>query len=126
MLKHAPSMDGYDFHAGSLSLTNLSAYFHEDREVISESITLTLLFRTIGAAVFGIAGDMYGRKWPMIINLVRLWNEALHVLTRSALCRSSSLRCKSARCTHRTGTHSWPSARCSELAWAASGVCLPL
>ncbi|KZV94286.1 MFS general substrate transporter, partial [Exidia glandulosa HHB12029] len=64
------TMDGYDFHAGSLSLTNLSAYFHEDREVISESITLTLLFRTIGAAVFGIAGDLYGRKWPMIINLI--------------------------------------------------------
>ena len=63
-------MDGYDFHAGSLSLTNLSAYFHQKREVISESITLTLLFRTIGAAIFGVAGDLYGRKWPMIVNLV--------------------------------------------------------
>jgi len=64
------TMDGYDFHSGSLSLTNLSAYYHRDREVISESITLTLLFRTIGAAVFSIAGDVYGRKWPMIINLL--------------------------------------------------------
>ncbi|KAH7106453.1 MFS general substrate transporter [Auriculariales sp. MPI-PUGE-AT-0066] len=64
------TMDGYDFHAGSLSITNLSAYFHQSRDTITESITLTLLFRTIGAAVFGIAGDMYGRKWPMVINLI--------------------------------------------------------
>ena len=50
--------------AGSLSITNLSAYYKEDREVISEAITLTLLFRTIGAIIFGIAGDLYGRKFP--------------------------------------------------------------
>ncbi|KAJ7110832.1 MFS general substrate transporter [Mycena crocata] len=64
------TMDGYDFHSGSLSVSHLAEYFGESRDTISESITLTLLFRTVGAAVFGIAGDMYGRKWPMVVNLV--------------------------------------------------------
>ncbi|KAH8834686.1 MFS general substrate transporter [Flagelloscypha sp. PMI_526] len=64
------TMDGYDFHSGSLSVSRLAVYYGESRDTISEAITLTLLFRTVGAAVFGIAGDLYGRKYPMIINLI--------------------------------------------------------
>ena len=30
------------------------------------------MFRCVGAAIFGIAGDCYGRKWPFIINNVLL------------------------------------------------------
>jgi SHS family lactate transporter-like MFS transporter len=26
--------------------------------------------RSLGAAIFGLAGDLYGRKWPMIVNLI--------------------------------------------------------
>lgn len=26
--------------------------------------------RSVGAIIFGLAGDLYGRKWPMIINLL--------------------------------------------------------
>lgn len=63
-------MDGYDFHTVSLSISRLAVYYGQHREHIATSITLTLLFRSIGAAVFGIAGDLYGRKYPMIINLV--------------------------------------------------------
>lgn len=63
-------MDGYDFHTVSLSLSRLAVYYDQHREHIATSITLTLLFRSVGAAIFGIAGDLYGRKWPMIINLV--------------------------------------------------------
>lgn len=27
-------------------------------------------YRSVGAAIFGLAGDLYGRKWPMIVNLI--------------------------------------------------------
>ncbi|KAI5813219.1 major facilitator superfamily domain-containing protein [Pyronema omphalodes] len=64
------TMDGYDFHTVSLSISRLAVYFNHEREAISISITLTLLFRSVGAAIFGIAGDLYGRKWPMIVNLL--------------------------------------------------------
>jgi MFS family permease len=32
-------------------------------------MTVTLMLRSVGAIVFGILADRYGRKWPMIINL---------------------------------------------------------
>lgn len=64
------TMDGYDFHTVSLSISRLAEFYGRHREQISTSITLTLLFRSLGAATFGIAGDLYGRKYPMIVNLV--------------------------------------------------------
>ncbi|TGZ79082.1 MFS general substrate transporter [Ascodesmis nigricans] len=64
------TVDGYDFHTISLSVSNLAKYYDRGREEISTSITLTLLFRSLGAVIFGLAGDLYGRKWPMITNLV--------------------------------------------------------
>lgn len=64
------TMDGYDFHTVSLSISRLATYYHQEREHIASSITLTLLFRSLGAVTFGLAGDIYGRKWPMIANLM--------------------------------------------------------
>lgn len=66
------TMDGYDFQSVSLSLSSLAIYFGQARETVATSITLTLLFRPIGAIIFGIAGDLYGRKWPLVINLMVL------------------------------------------------------
>lgn len=63
-------MDGYDFFTVSLSLSRLAEEYERKRDEISTSITLTLLFRSVGAVIFGLAGDLYGRKWPMIVNLV--------------------------------------------------------
>jgi SHS family lactate transporter-like MFS transporter len=34
------------------------------------AITLTLLFRPLGAILFGILSDRLGRKWPLIANLL--------------------------------------------------------
>lgn len=31
--------------------------------------TVTLMLRSVGALIFGMIADRYGRKWPMIINL---------------------------------------------------------
>ncbi|KAI5782534.1 major facilitator superfamily domain-containing protein [Pyronema domesticum] len=69
------TMDGfglrqYDFHSVSVSVSDLAKYYKRDREKIAMAITLTLLFRSVGAIIFGLAGDLYGRKWPMIVNLI--------------------------------------------------------
>jgi SHS family lactate transporter-like MFS transporter len=55
----------------SVTLTRLSVQFG-GRSIadLTESITLTLLFRSVGAVGFGILTDRFGRRWPLTANLV--------------------------------------------------------
>jgi SHS family lactate transporter-like MFS transporter len=48
----------------------ISETFGKQPSDITWAITLTLMLRSVGAVIFGIAGDRYGRKWPFIINLI--------------------------------------------------------
>ncbi|CDU25649.1 related to carboxylic acid transport protein JEN1 [Sporisorium scitamineum] len=64
------TMDAWDFFAVSLSVTALSEQFHKPTHDITTAITLTLLFRSVGAAIFGLLSDRYGRKYPLVINLL--------------------------------------------------------
>lgn len=64
--------DAFDFHALSIQTVKLAKYYDTSKTNITTAITLTLLLRSIGAALFGLAGDKYGRKWPMVINMIVL------------------------------------------------------
>ena len=64
--------DAFDFHALSIQTTKLGKYYHRSNTDITTAITLTLLLRSVGAALFGLAGDKYGRKWPMVLNMIIL------------------------------------------------------
>jgi hypothetical protein len=64
--------DAFDFHALSIQQKKLSDYYGRSKTEISTAITLTLLLRSVGAAAFGLAGDKYGRKWPMVLNMIIL------------------------------------------------------
>lgn len=64
--------DAFDFHALSIQTTKLAHYYDTSKTNISTAITLTLLLRSAGAAAFGLAGDKWGRKWPMVLNMVVL------------------------------------------------------
>ncbi|KIK27406.1 hypothetical protein PISMIDRAFT_22082 [Pisolithus microcarpus 441] len=61
--------DAFDFFCVSLSVNTLAADFDKEPGQITTAITLTLLFRSLGAVVFGILSDRYGRKWPLVANL---------------------------------------------------------
>lgn len=61
--------DGYDFNAVNIVATNLATAYNKDLTDITLSVTLTLLFRAVGAAIFGLLSDMFGRKWIMCVNL---------------------------------------------------------
>ncbi|GAA5925137.1 monocarboxylate/H+ symporter [Sporobolomyces koalae] len=58
--------DAIDFFAVSLGASRLSKVFHKPLKTITTAITLTLLFRPLGAIIFGLLGDRFGRKWPLI------------------------------------------------------------
>lgn len=62
--------DAIDFFAVSLTVSGLGATFGKPTASITTSITLTLLFRPLGAIIFGLLSDRYGRKWPLIANLL--------------------------------------------------------
>lgn len=64
--------DAFDFHALSIQQKKLADYYGRSKTEISTAITLTLLLRSVGAAVFGMAGDRWGRKWPMVVNMIVL------------------------------------------------------
>jgi MFS family permease len=64
--------DAFDFHALSIQTKKLSDYYDRSKTDVTTAITLTLLLRSVGAAFFGLAGDRYGRKWPMVVNMIVL------------------------------------------------------
>lgn len=64
------TMDAWDFFSVSLNVSRLAVYFDKETTEITTSITLTLLFRSLGAVLFGLLSDRFGRKWPMVVNLL--------------------------------------------------------
>lgn len=64
------SMDAFDFFSVSLTVPYLSKQFGKDTHDITTAITLTLLFRSLGAVIFGVISDRFGRKWPLVFNLI--------------------------------------------------------
>src|SRR5215469_10972391 len=60
--------DAFDYFTVSLTLTDLAKQFDRKNAEITWGITLVLMFRSVGAIIFGIASDRYGRKWPFVVN----------------------------------------------------------
>ncbi|KAJ7923642.1 carboxylic acid transporter [Mycena leptocephala] len=62
--------DALDFFSVSVSVPALGKQFNKPTSTITQAITLTLLFRSVGAVLFGIFSDRFGRKWPLVFNLL--------------------------------------------------------
>jgi SHS family lactate transporter-like MFS transporter len=64
------ALDAFDFFLVVLCLTAIGEEFHKSDKEVGWSITLTLAFRPVGAFIFGLIADRYGRRLPMMIDLV--------------------------------------------------------
>lgn len=62
--------DAFDFFTVSLTVSSLAETFDCSTTSITWGITLVLMFRSVGAIIFGLAADRYGRKWPYVVNLI--------------------------------------------------------
>lgn len=60
--------DAFDFFSVSLTATHIAKDLNRTVHDITWGITLVLMLRSVGAVIFGLAGDKWGRKWPFIVN----------------------------------------------------------
>src|SRR2546428_2947456 len=64
------TLDAFDFFLVVLTVPEIGKEFGKSDAAIAFSLLLTLLFRPVGALVFGLIADRYGRKLPLMIDLV--------------------------------------------------------
>jgi len=64
------TLDAFDFFLVVMTLTAIAKEFHRTDAAVALSLTLTLAFRPVGAFIFGLLADRYGRRLPLMIDLV--------------------------------------------------------
>ncbi len=64
------TLDAFDFFVVILLVGTLAASFHVSKAAIIWSLTLTLAFRPVGALLFGLLADRFGRRKLLIANIV--------------------------------------------------------
>ena len=64
------TLDAFDFFLVAFCLTAIGNEFHQPDKAVALSITLTLAFRPVGAFIFGLMADRYGRRLPLMIDLI--------------------------------------------------------
>ena len=64
------TLDAFDFFLVVVTLTAIAKEFHRTDKEIALSLALTLGFRPVGAFIFGLLADRYGRRLPLMIDLV--------------------------------------------------------
>ena len=64
------TLDAFDFFLVVMTLTAIAKEFHETDARVAFSLTLTLAFRPVGAFIFGLLADRYGRRIPLMADLV--------------------------------------------------------
>jgi MFS transporter, SHS family, lactate transporter len=64
------TLDAFDFFVLIFVLSKAAASFQVSLSRITLAITATLAFRPVGAIIFGLLADRFGRRRPMMWNLV--------------------------------------------------------
>lgn len=64
------TLDAFDFFLVVFALTAIAKEFNKTDAEIALTITVTLAMRPVGAFIFGLMADRYGRKLPLMIDLV--------------------------------------------------------
>jgi MFS transporter, SHS family, lactate transporter len=64
------TLDAFDFFLVVFCLTAIGRDFHQSDKSVAFSLAVTLAFRPVGAFLFGLLADRYGRRLPLMIDLV--------------------------------------------------------
>jgi len=63
-------LDAFDFFLVVMCLTAIAHEFNQPDKAVAFAVTLALAFRPVGAFIFGLLADRYGRRGPLMFNLV--------------------------------------------------------
>src|SRR3954465_15191818 len=64
------TLDAFDFFVVIFLYDILPAPFHVEKPLIILATTATLAFRPVGAVIFGMLADRFGRRTPLIANVI--------------------------------------------------------
>src|SRR5256886_721009 len=73
------SLDAFDFFLLTFVITAMAHDFGTSIAKLSYAITLTLAMRPVGAFIFGLLGDRFGRRIPLMIDII--FYSAMELLT---------------------------------------------
>jgi SHS family lactate transporter-like MFS transporter len=64
------TLDAFDFFLVTFVVKDIADEFHQSRVAVLGAITLTLMLRPLGALIFGIIADRFGRRGPLMVNIL--------------------------------------------------------
>src|SRR5438552_17613098 len=64
------TLDAFDFFVLVFLVDTLAAQFGVKKSDIVMTITATLAMRPVGAVIFGLLADRYGRRVPLMANVI--------------------------------------------------------
>jgi SHS family lactate transporter-like MFS transporter len=64
------TLDAFDFFLVVMCLTAIGKDFGVSDKAVAATLTTTLAFRPLGALLFGLLADRYGRRLPLMLDLV--------------------------------------------------------
>jgi SHS family lactate transporter-like MFS transporter len=64
------TLDAFDFFLLTVCLKAIAADFHVGIKEVAEAIFFTLVMRPVGALIFGLMAERYGRRPTLIINII--------------------------------------------------------
>jgi MFS transporter, SHS family, lactate transporter len=64
------TLDAFDFFVVVFLVDTLAANFHVTKAMIVWTLTATLATRPLGAVIFGLLADRYGRRVPLMIDVI--------------------------------------------------------
>ena len=64
------TLDAFDFFLVVMCLTAIGREFHKSDGEMALATVVTLAFRPVGAFLFGLLADRYGRRLPLMLDLI--------------------------------------------------------
>jgi len=64
------TLDAFDFFVLTFTLSSVAKDFNVTRPQVALTLTLTLAMRPVGAVIFGLMADRYGRRLPLMLDVL--------------------------------------------------------